>query len=99
MEKVDKAKRHDIDTGRPPVEVLVEKEVDVGLFELYGASQLVICVVSDAAVLELNLGIEDNVIGDLIRRKEHDALGIKPVLPSPRLLLIAAEFQFAVSAN
>ena len=48
--------------------MLVKQEVDVGLFELYRASQLVICVVGDAAVLELNLGIEDDVIGDLIRR-------------------------------
>ena len=69
MKKVDEAERHDIDTGRAPVEVIVKLEVDVGLFELYRASQLVICVVGDAAVLEFNLGIEDDVIGDLIRRQ------------------------------
>jgi len=38
--------------------VLVKQEVDVGLFELNRASQFVICVVGDAAVLELNLGVK-----------------------------------------
>jgi hypothetical protein len=68
MEKIDEAERHDIYTGRAPVKVLVKEEIDVGLFEFYRASQLVICFVGDAAVLELNLCIEDDVIGDLIRR-------------------------------
>ena len=98
MKKVDEAERHNIDTGRAPVEVLVKQEVDVGLFELNRASELVICVVGDAAVLELNLGVEDDVIGDLKRRQQHNALGIKPVLPSPRRL-VTAEFQFAISAD
>jgi len=66
VKKVDETERHDIDTGRTPVKVIVKPEVDVGLFELYRASQLVICIVGDAAVLELNLGIEDDIIGDLI---------------------------------
>jgi hypothetical protein len=42
---------------------------------------LVVAVESRAGVLELDLGIEDDVLGDLIGRQQYQAMRVEPVLP------------------
>ena len=98
VEKVDETEWHNIDPGCTPVEVFVKPEVDIGLLEFHRTVQLVIGIVGDTAVLELNLSVEDDVIGDLIGRQEHDAPGIETVFPTFRRLL-PAKFQFAVGSD
>ena len=63
VKKIDEAERHDIDTGRAPVEVLVKQEVDVGLFELYRASvrdpESFLLTSSGPPILDAELPLED----------------------------------------
>src|SRR5450631_742034 len=73
--------RHQIDTGRAQGEVIVDPEIEEGLFDFGGAVQLVVVVKRGAGVLEFDLGVEDDVVGDLIGRQQHQAYHIEAVLP------------------
>src|SRR6267142_1424563 len=58
---VDVANRHEIDTGRTPVELVHNLEVYPDLLDLGRTVPFVVRVECDAAVLELDLRIEDDV--------------------------------------
>src|SRR6266699_1553983 len=63
--------------------------------------QLVVIVKPRAGVLELDLGVEDDVVGHLIGRQQHQASHIETVLPlagSGRILL-TTELDLAVHAH
>ena len=71
MVLVDIADRHEVDAGRAPVELIHDLEIDPDLLDLGGAVQLVVGVEAGAGVLELDLGVEDDVVGDRIGRQQH----------------------------
>ena len=98
VKEIDEAERDDVNTGCPPVKVIVEFEIDVRLLDFDRAGKFVVVVFGDAAVLEFEFGVEDDGVGDLQSREEDDALGVEAVLPIAGFFL-PAELQLAVCAN
>ena len=98
---VDIANRHEIDAGRTPVELVHNLEVYPDLLDLGGAVALVVRVERDAAVLKLNLRIEDDVRSDRVSREQHDPVSVEAFLPLTvgRGILLGAELDFAVRTN
>ena len=93
--------RHQVDAGRTQDEVIVEPDIEEGLLDLDGAAELVVGGERDPAVLELDLGVEDDVVGDLIGRQQHHAVNIEAVLPLTvgGGILLRAELDLAVHAD
>src|SRR5262249_2125379 len=73
--------RHEIDAGRPPVEPIGDKEIDEDLLDIDRAVQLVIRIECDAAVLEFDFRIENDVGSDCVGRQQDQAMRIEAVLP------------------
>src|SRR5207248_11531845 len=78
------ADRYEIDTGGAPVELIDNLEINPELLDFRGAMQLVIGIEPRACVFELDLGVEDDVVGDRIRRQQHNSSGIEAILPLAR---------------
>src|SRR5579883_2110994 len=57
-----------IDAGRADIEIGRDLEIDEGLLDFGGAVELVVIVEAGAGMLELDLRVEDDVVGELIGR-------------------------------
>ena len=98
---VDVANRHEIDTGRTPVELVHNLEVYPDLLDLGRTVPFVVRVECDAAVLELDLRIEDDVGSDRVGREKHDPVSVEAFLPLTigSRILLGAEFDFAIRSD
>src|SRR6266849_8903907 len=90
-----------VEAGRAPVELIDDLEVDPQLLDLRRAVQLVVVVEGGARMLELDLGVEDDVVGDLVGRQQDEAAGVETPLPlaTGRRILHGAEEDLAIGAD
>src|SRR5215510_5679902 len=81
MALVDVANRHQVDTGSPPIELVVYLEIDPELLDFGGATPLIVGIESDAAMLKFDFGVEDDVWRDRVSWQQHEPMDIKAILP------------------
>src|SRR5262245_63163993 len=81
MALVDVANRHQVDTGSPPIELVVYLEIDPELLDFGGATPLIVGIESDAAMLEFDFGVEDDVWRDRVSWQQHEPMDVKAILP------------------
>jgi hypothetical protein len=98
---VDVADRNEVDSRRPPVELIDDLEIDPQLLDVDFAVHLVVPVRRKAAMLPFELGIEDDVVGDGVGRQQHHAADVGAALPltAGGRILRRAEQHLAIGAD
>src|SRR5216683_4158259 len=98
---VDIADRNEVDARRAPIELIQNEEIDEYLLDVDRAVQLVVGVEGDAAVLEFDLGVEDDVRSDRVGRQQNETVGVEAVLPLAigKGILEGAVFDLAIGAD
>jgi len=98
---VDVADGDKVDARGAPVELVHDLEIAEYLLDLRCAMQLVVRIETGAGVLELDLGVEDDVGGDGIGRQQHQTVSVGAVLPLPvcSRILQRAVFELAIGAE
>src|ERR1700730_11469031 len=101
MIKIKPIDRDQIDAGRTDVEKGCDSEIDIELLDLGRAMQLVIGVERYACVFKLDFRIENEIVVELIRRRQHESRGIETGLPLAigGWVLLSPEVHFAIRAN
>src|SRR5262249_15905888 len=95
---VDIADGDKIDAGRAPAEPVRKKKVHKDLLDVDRAMQLIVGIEGNPAMLELDLGVEDDVGSYRIGRQQHEAMRIEAVLPlaAGRWILHRPVFDLAI---
>src|SRR5712671_6587245 len=98
---VDVADGHEVDTGRPPIKLIDDLEIDPSLLDLGSAVSLIVWLYGDAAMLEFDFSVEYDVRRDRVGRHQHNTMGVESILPLATGIgvLKGTEFHFAVGAE
>ena len=79
----------------------MDLEIDPELLDLGGAMPLIVGIESDAAMLEFDFGVEDDVWRDRVCWQQHEPMDVEAVLPFAAGIgiLEGAEFDLAIGAK
>src|SRR4030088_3599411 len=99
--QIEPVDRHEVDARRAEIDVGRNPEINIGLLDLGRPMQLVVGIEGDAAMFELDLGVENNVVAELIGWKQHDPRGVEAGLPLTvgGRVLLRSEAEFAICAD